>query len=227
MQVTEADFDKCFNVNVKGVFFGTAAVIPRFLKQNRGGSIINIASVGATRPRPGLVWYNSSKGAVWNVSKSVSQKRRSSPSYSFVYSSHSLYVGPHPLPAPLITKSHVYLPYLGDKRSSSRVRSTRHTRQLRMSSSRWHRSVSVYAELISLKKRAQTVLGMGLMCSCRFEAFSGVPDTPGNRAKFLSNVPLGRLCEASDVASACLFFASDESSFVTGVNMEVDGGRAV
>ncbi len=68
---------------------------------------------------------------------------------------------------------------------------------------------------------------MVLTRGCRFEAFSGVPNTPENRAKFLSNVPLGRLCEASDVASACLFFASDESSFVTGVNLEVDGGRAV
>ena len=65
------------------------------------------------------------------------------------------------------------------------------------------------------------------MRDCRFETFSGVPDTPENRAKFLANVPLGRLCEASDVASACLFFASDESNFVTGINMEVDGGRAV
>ena len=62
---------------------------------------------------------------------------------------------------------------------------------------------------------------------CRFESFTGVPNKPENQAKFLSNVPLGRLCEASDVASACLFFASDESAFVTGVNMEVDGGRAV
>ena len=61
----------------------------------------------------------------------------------------------------------------------------------------------------------------------RFEAFTGVPNTPENQAKFVSNVPLGRLCEASDVASACLFLASDESSFVTGINMEVDGGRAV
>ena len=61
----------------------------------------------------------------------------------------------------------------------------------------------------------------------RFEAFSGVPDTHENRAKFVSNVPLGRRCDASDVAAACLFFASDESAFVTGVNMEVDGGRAV
>ena len=61
----------------------------------------------------------------------------------------------------------------------------------------------------------------------RFEAFSGMPDTPENRGKFISNVPLGRLCDASDVAGACLFFASDESAFVTGINMEVDGGRAV
>ena len=61
----------------------------------------------------------------------------------------------------------------------------------------------------------------------RFEAFTGMPNTPANQAQFVSNVPLGRLCEASDVASACLFLASDESSFVTGINMEVDGGRAV
>ena len=61
----------------------------------------------------------------------------------------------------------------------------------------------------------------------RFEAFTGMPNTPENQAKFVSNVPLGRLCEASDVASACLYLASDESSFVTGINMEVDGGRAV
>ena len=65
--MTESDFDKCFNVNVKGVYFGTSAVLPSMVQRGQGGSIINIASVGATRPRPGLVWYNSSKGAVWNV----------------------------------------------------------------------------------------------------------------------------------------------------------------
>lgn len=63
--------------------------------------------------------------------------------------------------------------------------------------------------------------------SSRFKDFSGVEDTPENRGKFLANVPLGRLCTPQDVANACLFFASDESSFVTGINMEVDGGRAV
>ena len=40
------------------------------VNQGEGGSIINIASIGATRPRPGLVWYNASKAAVTNVSSS-------------------------------------------------------------------------------------------------------------------------------------------------------------
>lgn len=61
----------------------------------------------------------------------------------------------------------------------------------------------------------------------RFEAFSGMPDTPENRGKFISNVPLGRLCEAQDVANAALYLASDEAQFITGINLEVDGGRAI
>ena len=65
------------------------------------------------------------------------------------------------------------------------------------------------------------------MTLARFESFSGVPDTPENRNKFLANVPLGRLTEPSDVAKACLYFASDESAFITGINMEVDGGRSI
>lgn len=66
-EVTEADFDLVMRVNVKSVFLGTQAVIPRLIEQGDGGSIVNIASVGASRPRPGLVWYNASKGAVANV----------------------------------------------------------------------------------------------------------------------------------------------------------------
>lgn len=68
LDVTESEFDRCFNVNVKGVYFGSSAFMPRLLKQGSGGVMLNIASVGATRPRPGLVWYNASKGAIWNVS---------------------------------------------------------------------------------------------------------------------------------------------------------------
>jgi NAD(P)-dependent dehydrogenase (short-subunit alcohol dehydrogenase family) len=57
--------------------------------------------------------------------------------------------------------------------------------------------------------------------------FAGVPDTPSNRQKFLNNVPLGRLGEVEDVANAVLFLSSDEGRFVTGVNLEVDGGRTI
>lgn len=67
LEVTEKEFDMVMNVNVKSVFLGTSAVVKKLLEQKQGGSIINIASVGATRPRPGLVWYNASKGAVANV----------------------------------------------------------------------------------------------------------------------------------------------------------------
>jgi NAD(P)-dependent dehydrogenase (short-subunit alcohol dehydrogenase family) len=55
-------------VNVKSVFLGCNAFTAYGKKQGTGGCIINIASVGAHRPRPGLVWYNASKGAVTNVS---------------------------------------------------------------------------------------------------------------------------------------------------------------
>lgn len=60
-----------------------------------------------------------------------------------------------------------------------------------------------------------------------FETFVGVPDTPENRKKFIGNVPLGRLTDPYDVAYAALYLASDESKFITGLNMEVDGGRGI
>lgn len=66
LEVTEAEFDKVMNVNVKSIFFSIPVVVPA-MKERGGGSIINVASIGAMRPRPGLVWYNASKGAVANV----------------------------------------------------------------------------------------------------------------------------------------------------------------
>lgn len=52
-------------------------------------------------------------------------------------------------------------------------------------------------------------------------------DTPENRQKFTSNVPMGRIGEVQDVVGACLFLASAEAGFITGVNLEVDGGRCI
>jgi 3-oxoacyl-[acyl-carrier protein] reductase len=52
-------------------------------------------------------------------------------------------------------------------------------------------------------------------------------DTPEVRAKFLSSIPLGRFATAEDMASAAVFLCSDEASMVTGVALEVDGGRCI
>jgi 3-oxoacyl-[acyl-carrier protein] reductase len=52
-------------------------------------------------------------------------------------------------------------------------------------------------------------------------------DTPELRAKFLASIPLGRFATPRDVANAALYLASDEGAFITGVALEVDGGRCI
>lgn len=59
------------------------------------------------------------------------------------------------------------------------------------------------------------------------EKFMGVDDTPENRSKFISTIPLGRLSTPKDIANAALYLASDEASMVTGIALEVDGGRCI
>ena len=70
LDVDEATFDRVFNVNVKSIFHMTRAVVP-LMRQQGCGSIINIGSTAGIRPRPGLTWYNASKGAVNLLSKSM------------------------------------------------------------------------------------------------------------------------------------------------------------
>ncbi|KAI3319885.1 3-oxoacyl-reductase [Xylariaceae sp. AK1471] len=57
--------------------------------------------------------------------------------------------------------------------------------------------------------------------------FIGKPNTPENRKAFESTVPLGRGSTPADIANACCYLASDEAAFITGINLEVDGGRCV
>lgn len=52
-------------------------------------------------------------------------------------------------------------------------------------------------------------------------------DTPEMRAKFLATIPLGRFSTPADIAAASVFLCSDEASMITGVAMEVDGGRCI
>ncbi|KIW66268.1 hypothetical protein PV04_08467 [Phialophora macrospora] len=153
LEVTEDEYDRVFAVNVKSIFLSVAAAIPA-LKNRGGGAIINVASIGAMRPRPGLVWYNASKGAVANATKGLAAEF-----------------------------------------GKDQIR------------------INALCPLLS---------GTGL-----FETFVGVPYSEENMKKFLFNVPLGRLTDPKDVANVAAFLASDEGKFVTGVNLEVDGGRAV
>jgi 3-oxoacyl-[acyl-carrier protein] reductase len=70
LDVDEATFDKVYAVNVKSIFHMVHAVVP-LMREQRGGVILNIGSTAGLRPRPGLTWYNSSKGAVNLMSKSL------------------------------------------------------------------------------------------------------------------------------------------------------------
>lgn len=70
LEVDEAMFDRVFSVNVKSIYLTTCAVVPLMRAQGRG-VILNIGSTAGMRPRPGLSWYNASKGAVNVLSKSM------------------------------------------------------------------------------------------------------------------------------------------------------------
>ena len=57
--------------------------------------------------------------------------------------------------------------------------------------------------------------------------FMGADDTPANRERFLARIPLGRFTSPNDVASAVTFLSSDEATYLTGVCLDVDGGRNI
>jgi len=70
LDVTEAEFDRVYATNVKSIYHMTFAIVP-IMRKKRSGVILNIGSTAGIRPRPGLTWYNSSKGAVNLLSKSM------------------------------------------------------------------------------------------------------------------------------------------------------------
>jgi 3-oxoacyl-[acyl-carrier protein] reductase len=70
LHVDEATFDRLFAVNVKSIYHMAQAVVP-LMRERRSGVIVNIGSTAALRPRPGLTWYNATKAAVSNITKSM------------------------------------------------------------------------------------------------------------------------------------------------------------
>ncbi len=152
LDVTEEEFDRIYRVNVKSLFLTAKHAVPHFRKK-RSGVFVTIASTAGVRPRPGLTWYNGSKGAAIVTSRSMAAEL-----------------------APDNIRVNVINPVAGET---------------------------------------------GMLAD-----FMGA-DTPEMRAKFVATIPLGRLSLPSDVATAAVFFASDEAAFITGACLEVDGGRCV
>jgi len=70
LEVSEEEFDKVYAVNVKSVYLSALHAVP-VMRKRGGGCFVNIASTAGLRPRPGLTVYNSSKGAVILMSKSM------------------------------------------------------------------------------------------------------------------------------------------------------------
>ncbi|MCC7252948.1 glucose 1-dehydrogenase [Hyphomicrobium sp.] len=153
MTVPEEEFDRIYAVNVKSIYLTTLAAVPE-LEKRGGGSIINTASTAGVRPRPGLTWYNGSKGAVIALTKSMAAEL-----------------------APRNIRVNAINPVMGET-------------------------------------------GM-------LEDFMGMPDTAENRARFIAGIPLGRMSKPTDIANAALFLADPASSFITGIAIEVDGGRCI
>lgn len=153
LEVDEADYDRCFDVNVKAIYWATLETVPLF-RQQGGGCIINTSSTAGLRPRPGLTWYNATKGAVNLLTKSMAAEL-----------------------APDGIRVNAICPVIGET---------------------------------------------GLL-----ESFMGVPDTPENRERFKATIPLGRFSTPADIAAAALYLASEDADFITGVLLEVDGGRCV
>ena len=153
LDVDEATFKKVYAINVDSIFHMTHAIVPHW-REIGGGVMINVGSTAGIRPRPGLVWYNSTKGAVNLMTKAL--------------------------------------------------------------------AVELAADKIRVCGLAPVMGATALL-----ETFMGMPDTPENRAKFIATIPMGRLCEPEDMANSALCLASDEAQFLTGVILEVDGGRTI
>ena len=152
LEVDEITFDRIFAVNVKSVYLTAIHAVP--ILRHRKGRIVNIASTAGISPRPGLTWYNSTKGAMITMTKSMAAEL-----------------------APDGIRVNAVNPVIGET-------------------------------------------GLTL-------EFMGGVDDPKIREKFLSTIPLRRMSTPVDIANAALFLASDEADLITGVCLEVDGGRCI
>ncbi|KAI9712936.1 MAG: Dehydrogenase reductase SDR member 4 [Chrysothrix sp. TS-e1954] len=73
IDIPEEEFDRLFRINAKSIYQSARACVPQLTSQTNptGGVFINVSSVSAPRPRPNLVWYASTKGAVTAATKGL------------------------------------------------------------------------------------------------------------------------------------------------------------
>src|SRR5438067_7328391 len=68
-ELPEEEYERVFATNVRGVFLGCKFAVP--VMKERGGVIVNTASIGAVAPRPGVTAYNATKGAVMTLTRGL------------------------------------------------------------------------------------------------------------------------------------------------------------
>lgn len=146
-ETTLEEWDRVMSINVTSIFYGQKAVLP-IMKENGGGSIINISSIAGLTGGSGAGAYTASKGAVRMLTKATAVD----------YAKFNI------------------------------------------------RANSIHPGFIA------TPMTEKLFADEKY------------RAWFLSMTPMPRLGEAEDIARAVLFLASDDSSYITGAEIPVDGG---
>lgn len=67
VDINEEEYDRIMKVNVKQLLWSTKVVVPYLIKNGKPGAFVNVSSMSGVRPRPNLVWYAASKGAVNSV----------------------------------------------------------------------------------------------------------------------------------------------------------------
>ncbi|MEM7097303.1 MAG: glucose 1-dehydrogenase [Pseudomonadota bacterium] len=151
-QIESDAFERILDVNIRSIYLLSSVIVPIMKTQERG-CILNIASTAGISPRPGLTWYNASKGWVITATKSMAIEL-----------------------APSKIRVNALSPVAGD------------------------------TPLLA------TFMG---------------GDTPQLRESFINSIPLGRLSTPDDIAAAAVFLCSDAADLITGVALEVDGGRCI
>ena len=146
--LTEKDWDRQMDVNLKGIFLCSKYAVQQMLKQGKGGRIINIGSIAGLVGFPGISAYCASKGGVTELAREM----------ALDYAKYGITVN---------------------------------------------------------------AIDPGVIVT---DMTKGMLDDAATRKMLMENTPVGRFGQPEDIGNAAVFLALDESSFITGHNLVVDGG---